>query len=98
MFGYLLDVPQLQEDGLLFHTIFLHQILPDAIVSPNDIKWLYFKVGDTKMVYGPEEFCLIDGLYFGVYPKRIGKKCQRKKINSKKSMFIAGTSLFEPHK
>nr|KAJ0204616.1 hypothetical protein LSAT_V11C500259150 [Lactuca sativa] len=36
----------------------------DAVISPDGIKWLYLKVGDTKMVYGPEEFCLITGFSF----------------------------------
>nr|KAJ0210663.1 hypothetical protein LSAT_V11C400194670 [Lactuca sativa] len=52
-------------------------------VSPSDtvgrcfisrIKRLYFRVGDMKMVYGPEEFCLITGLNFGEYLENIGKK------------------------
>nr|KAJ0186362.1 hypothetical protein LSAT_V11C900501480 [Lactuca sativa] len=37
-------------------------------------KRLYFRVGGMKMVYGPEEFCLITGLNFGEYPKNIRKK------------------------
>nr|KAJ0192975.1 hypothetical protein LSAT_V11C800449830 [Lactuca sativa] len=65
VFGYLLDVPRLQLDGLLFHKMFLHQIRSDAVLSPDGIKRLYFRVGDMKMVYGPEEFCLIIGLNFG---------------------------------
>ena len=74
VFGYLLDVPRLQGGGLLFHKKFFHQIRPDAVLSPDGIKPLYFRVGDTKMVYGSEEFCLITGFNFGEYPKNIGKK------------------------
>nr|KAJ0201887.1 hypothetical protein LSAT_V11C600324480 [Lactuca sativa] len=68
----------LQGDGLLFHKMFLHQIQPDAVLSPEGIKRLYFRVGETKLVYGPEEFCLITGFNFGEYPTNIGKKCQKK--------------------
>nr|KAJ0195067.1 hypothetical protein LSAT_V11C700345330 [Lactuca sativa] len=39
----------------------------------------YFRVGDTKMVYGPKEFCLITGFNFGEYHKNIGKKVSEKK-------------------
>ena len=74
VFGYLLDVPHLQGDELMFHKMFLHQLWSDAIVSPDGIKRLYFRVWDAKMVYGPEEFCLITEFNFGVYPKMIGKK------------------------
>nr|KAJ0193358.1 hypothetical protein LSAT_V11C800433210 [Lactuca sativa] len=49
IFGYLLDVPHLQEDRLLFHKMFFHQIRSDAVLSPNGIKWLYFRVEDMKM-------------------------------------------------
>nr|KAJ0207278.1 hypothetical protein LSAT_V11C500247110 [Lactuca sativa] len=92
MFGYLLDVPQLQGDWLLFHKMFLYQLRPDAIVSPDSIKRLYFKLGDTKLVYGPEEFFFIIGFNFGVYPKLIGKKVSKKKL----VMFIA-ERLFPNH-
>nr|KAJ0220538.1 hypothetical protein LSAT_V11C200071330 [Lactuca sativa] len=85
VFGFLLDVHSLQGDRLLFHKMFLHQIHADTVLSLDDIQRSYFKVGDTQMVYGCEEFCLITGFNFGVYPKQIGKK----------SVFIAGTSLFE---
>nr|KAJ0185461.1 hypothetical protein LSAT_V11C900464850 [Lactuca sativa] len=74
VFGYLFDVPHLQGDGLLFHKMFLHQIWSDVILSPDKIKRLYFRVGDTKMVCGSEEFCLITDFNFGEYPKNIGKK------------------------
>nr|KAJ0206937.1 hypothetical protein LSAT_V11C500262850 [Lactuca sativa] len=80
VFGYLLDGDRLQGDELLFHKMFLYQIRPDAVVSSDGVKQLYFRVGDTKMVYGPEEFCLIIGFNFGEYPKMIGKKmflCER---------------------
>ena len=97
-FGYLLDVPQLQGDGLLFHKMFLHQIQPGAVLSPDGIKRLYFKVGDTELVYGPEDFALITGFHFGSYPKMIGKKVSEKKHSSQKKMFFAGTSFSEPHK
>nr|KAJ0185718.1 hypothetical protein LSAT_V11C900486630 [Lactuca sativa] len=33
VFGYLLDVPHLQGDGLLFHKNFLHQIRPNTVLS-----------------------------------------------------------------
>nr|KAJ0202919.1 hypothetical protein LSAT_V11C500243220 [Lactuca sativa] len=65
VFGYFMDVPRLQGDALLFHKMFLHQIRPDPVLSPDGIKRLYFRVGNTKMVYGPEEFCLITGFNFG---------------------------------
>nr|KAJ0213842.1 hypothetical protein LSAT_V11C400162540 [Lactuca sativa] len=83
-----LDVPRLQGDGLLFHKMFLHQIRSDAVLSPDGIKRLYFRVGDTKMVYGPEEFCLITGLSFGEYPKNIGKKVSEKIVSSKKRCLL----------
>nr|KAJ0206012.1 hypothetical protein LSAT_V11C500243050 [Lactuca sativa] len=54
IFCYLLDVPRLQGDGLLFHKMFLHQMRSDAVLSPDGIKRLYFRVGDVKIVYGPE--------------------------------------------
>nr|KAJ0223571.1 hypothetical protein LSAT_V11C200064120 [Lactuca sativa] len=78
VFGYLLDVPRLQGDGLLFHKMFLHQIRSDAVLSPDGIKRLNFRVGDMKMVYDPKEFCLITGLNFGEYSKMIGKKVSEK--------------------
>ena len=78
---FLLDVPSLQGDELLFHKMFLHQIRQDTILSLDDIKRMYFKMGDTKMVYGPEEFCLITRFNFGRYQKQIGKKCLKKKAN-----------------
>nr|KAJ0215277.1 hypothetical protein LSAT_V11C300148050 [Lactuca sativa] len=65
VFGYFIDVPRLQGDALLFHKMFLHQIRPDPVLSLDGIKRLYFRVGNTKMVYGPEEFCLITGFNFG---------------------------------
>nr|KAJ0212612.1 hypothetical protein LSAT_V11C400208520 [Lactuca sativa] len=49
VFGYLLDVPRIQGDGLLFHKMYLHQIRPDVVLSPDGIN------GDTKLVYGPED-------------------------------------------
>nr|KAJ0197318.1 hypothetical protein LSAT_V11C700350140 [Lactuca sativa] len=55
VFGYFIDVPRLQGDGLLFHKMFLHQIRLDPVLSPDGIKRLYFRVGNTKMVYGPED-------------------------------------------
>lgn len=87
VFDYLLDVPRLQGDELLFHKIFLYQIRPDAVLSPDGIKRLYFRVGDTKMVYGSEEFCLITGLKFAEYPKNIGKKVSEKIVSSKKNVY-----------
>nr|KAJ0228088.1 hypothetical protein LSAT_V11C100012970 [Lactuca sativa] len=78
VFGYFIDVPRLQGDALLFHKMFLHQIRPDPVLAPDGIKRLYFRVGNTKMVYGPEEFCLITGFNFGEYPKNIGRKGSEK--------------------
>nr|KAJ0219349.1 hypothetical protein LSAT_V11C300133980 [Lactuca sativa] len=49
VFGYLLDIPRLQGDGLLFYKMFLHQIRTNVVLSPDGIKWLYFRVCDTKM-------------------------------------------------
>nr|KAJ0215112.1 hypothetical protein LSAT_V11C300123180 [Lactuca sativa] len=85
IFGYLLDVPQ--GDRLLFQKMFLHQMRSDAILSPDGIKRLYFRVGDTKMVYVPEEFCLITRLNFGEYPKMIAKKVSEKIVSSKKNVY-----------
>nr|KAJ0198757.1 hypothetical protein LSAT_V11C600301130 [Lactuca sativa] len=56
VFGYFIDVPRLQGDALLFHKMFHHQIRSDPVLSPDRIKRLYFRVGNTKMVYGPKEF------------------------------------------
>ena len=96
VFGHLLDVPQLQGDGLLFHKTFLHQIQPDAVVSPDGIKRLYFKIKDTELVYGPEEYALITGFHFGSYPKMIGKKVSEKKFSSQKRCFLR-ERLFPNH-
>ncbi|KAL7598019.1 hypothetical protein Lser_V15G26526 [Lactuca serriola] len=96
IFGYLLDVDRLQEGGLLFHKMFLYQIRPDAVVSPDGVKRLYFRVGDTKMVYGPEEFCLITGFNFGEYPKMIGKKVSEKNLINKKRCLLR-ERLFPDH-
>nr|KAJ0214426.1 hypothetical protein LSAT_V11C400210130 [Lactuca sativa] len=90
VFGYLLDVPRLQGDELLFHKMFLHQIQLDPVLSPDGIKRLYFRVCDTKMVYGQEEFCLITGFNFGEYPKNIGKKVSEKIVTSKKDVYCFG--------
>nr|KAJ0187042.1 hypothetical protein LSAT_V11C900500380 [Lactuca sativa] len=59
VFGYLVDVPHLQGDKLLFHKMFLHQIRSYVVLSQDDIKRLYFRVGDTKMINDPKELCLI---------------------------------------
>nr|KAJ0213468.1 hypothetical protein LSAT_V11C400204660 [Lactuca sativa] len=77
VFGYLLDVPRLQWDGLLFHKIFLHQIRSDPVLSPDGIKRLYFRVGNTKMVYGPEDI-----------RKNISKKVSEKLVTSKKRCLL----------
>nr|KAJ0224630.1 hypothetical protein LSAT_V11C100044090 [Lactuca sativa] len=50
IFGYLLDVPRLQGDELLFHKMFLHQIWSDDVLSLDGIKRLYFRVVSEKMV------------------------------------------------
>nr|KAJ0202660.1 hypothetical protein LSAT_V11C500251540 [Lactuca sativa] len=96
VFGYLIDVPHLQGDALLFHKMFLHQIRPDPVLSPDGIKRLYFRVGNTKMVYKPEEFCLIIGLNFGEYPKNIGRKGSEKLLSSKKRCLLR-ERLFPDH-
>nr|KAJ0225870.1 hypothetical protein LSAT_V11C100042880 [Lactuca sativa] len=96
VFGYLLDVPRLQGDRLLFHKMFLHQIRPDPVLSPDGIKRLHFRVGNTKMVYWPEEFCLIIGFNFGEYPKNIGKKMSEKLVTSKKRCLLR-ERLFSNH-
>nr|KAJ0216027.1 hypothetical protein LSAT_V11C300144170 [Lactuca sativa] len=96
VYGYLLDVPRLQGDGLLFHKMFLHQIQSDHVLSPDGIKRLYFRVGNTKMVYGPEEFCLMTGFNFGEYPKNIGKKVSEKLVTSKKRCLLC-ERLFPNH-
>ncbi|KAL7594372.1 hypothetical protein Lser_V15G27863 [Lactuca serriola] len=96
VFGYFIDVPRLQGDALLFHKMFLHQIRPDPVLSPDGIKRLYFRVGNTKMVYGPEEFCLIIGFNFGEYPKNIGRKGSEKLISSKKRCLLR-ERLFPDH-
>nr|KAJ0214171.1 hypothetical protein LSAT_V11C400212800 [Lactuca sativa] len=93
VFGCLLDVPRLQGDELLFYKMFLHQIRPDPILSSDGIKQLYFRVDDTKMVYGPEEFCVITGFNFREYPKNIGKKVSEKIVTSRKKMFIASVKI-----
>nr|KAJ0199192.1 hypothetical protein LSAT_V11C600330040 [Lactuca sativa] len=49
VFGYFMDVPRLQGDKLLFHKMFLHQIRSDPVLSPDGIKRLHFRVGNTKM-------------------------------------------------
>nr|KAJ0199532.1 hypothetical protein LSAT_V11C600303500 [Lactuca sativa] len=96
VFGYFIDVPRLQGDALLFHKMFLHQIRPDPVLSPDGIKRLYFRVGNTKMVYGPEEFCLIIGFNFGEYPKNIERKGSEKLISSKKRCLLR-ERLFPDH-
>nr|KAJ0218149.1 hypothetical protein LSAT_V11C300132850 [Lactuca sativa] len=96
VFGYFINVPRLQGDALLLHKMFLHQIRPDPILSPNGIKRLYFRVGNTKMVYGPEEFCLIIGFNFGEYPKNIGRKGSEKLLSSKKRCLLR-EQLFPDH-
>nr|KAJ0205572.1 hypothetical protein LSAT_V11C500268330 [Lactuca sativa] len=96
VFGYFIDVPRLQGDALLFHKMFLHQIRPDPVLSPDGIKRLYFRVGNTKMVYGPEEFCLITGFNFGEYPKNIRRKGSEKLISSKKRCLLR-ERLFPDH-
>ncbi|KAL7594647.1 hypothetical protein Lser_V15G29007 [Lactuca serriola] len=96
VFGYFIVVPLLQGDALLFHKMFLHQIRPDPILSPDGIKRLYFRVGNTKMVYGPEEFCLIIGFNFGEYPKNIVRKGSEKLLSSKKRCLLR-ERLFPDH-
>nr|KAJ0218632.1 hypothetical protein LSAT_V11C300120490 [Lactuca sativa] len=96
VFGYFIDVPRIQGDTLLFHKMFLHQIRPDPVLSPDGIKRLYFRAGNTKMVYGPEEFCLITGFNFGEYPKNIGRKGLEKLLSSKKRCLLR-ERLFPDH-
>nr|KAJ0193305.1 hypothetical protein LSAT_V11C800396240 [Lactuca sativa] len=96
VFGYFIDVPRLQGDALLFHKMFLHQIRSDPLLSPDGIKRLYFRVGNTKMVYGPTEFCLITGFNFGEYPKNIGRKGSEKLLSSKKRCLLR-ERLFPDH-
>ncbi|KAL7614258.1 hypothetical protein Lser_V15G09125 [Lactuca serriola] len=96
VFGYFIDVPRLQGDALLFHKMFIHQIRPNPVLSPDGIKRLYFRVGNTKMVYGPEEFCLITGFNFGEYPKNIGRKGSEKLISSKTRCLLR-ERLFPDH-
>ncbi|XP_052625101.1 uncharacterized protein LOC111877634 [Lactuca sativa] len=96
IFGYFIDVPRLQGNALLFHKMFFHQIRPDPVLSPDGIKRLYFRVGNTKMVYGPEEFCLITGFNFGEYPKNIGRKGSEKLISGKKRCLLR-ERLFPDH-
>nr|KAJ0209371.1 hypothetical protein LSAT_V11C400177930 [Lactuca sativa] len=38
VFGYFIDIPRLQGDALLFHKMFLHQIRPNPVLSPDGIK------------------------------------------------------------
>nr|KAJ0224967.1 hypothetical protein LSAT_V11C100007890 [Lactuca sativa] len=54
------------------------------------------KVGDTKMVYDPEEFCFITGLNFGEYPKMIDKKVSEKVVTTKKRCLLR-ERLFPNH-
>nr|KAJ0189985.1 hypothetical protein LSAT_V11C800417690 [Lactuca sativa] len=96
VFGYFIDVPRLQGDALLFHKMFLHQIRSDPVLSPDGIKRLYFRVGNTKMISGPKEFCLITGFNFGEYPKNIEKKGSEKLLTSKKRCLLR-ERLFPDH-
>nr|KAJ0199258.1 hypothetical protein LSAT_V11C600304770 [Lactuca sativa]KAJ0201377.1 hypothetical protein LSAT_V11C600304820 [Lactuca sativa] len=43
-FGYFIDIPRLQGDALLFHKMFLHQIRPDPVLSPDGIKHKWNKI------------------------------------------------------
>ena len=53
-------------------------------------------MGDTELVYGPEDFALITGFHFGSYPKMIGKKVSEKKHSSQKRCFLR-ERLFSNH-
>lgn len=56
-----------------------------------DGKILYFKVGNTKMIYESEEFCLIIGFNFGCVSKTNREKVLEKQQIGWEKMFIAGT-------
>nr|KAJ0211011.1 hypothetical protein LSAT_V11C400214090 [Lactuca sativa] len=66
-------------------------IRSDAVLSPGGIKQLYFRMSDTKIVYGPKAFCLITGLNFREYPKNI------EKIVSSKKRCLLRERLFPNH-
>nr|KAJ0210251.1 hypothetical protein LSAT_V11C400187500 [Lactuca sativa] len=92
--GNIWEVFEVLDDARL--AIFRDTIRPDPVLSPDGIKRLYFRVGNTKMVYGPEEFCLITDFNFGEYPKNIGRKGSEKLLSSKKRCLLR-ERLFPDH-
>ncbi|KAL7585420.1 hypothetical protein Lser_V15G44461 [Lactuca serriola] len=66
-FGYLLDLPAQSGEGLLIHRLLLHMLRPTAEMDAAER--LYFRFSRHTLSFGPEEFCLVTGLYMGRCPK-----------------------------
>ncbi|GKC98662.1 phospholipase-like protein, partial [Tanacetum coccineum] len=63
-FGWLLDIDEAQENGLLIHFMSCCEV--ESVDSDTNIVPLPYQVGDYEIQFGREEFCLVTGLRFGV--------------------------------
>nr|KAJ0212143.1 hypothetical protein LSAT_V11C400192720 [Lactuca sativa] len=66
-FGYLLDLPAQSGDGLLIHGLLLHMLRPT--VETDTAERLHFRFSRRTLSFGPEEFCIVSGLYMGCCPR-----------------------------
>lgn len=70
-FGWLLDLPKMQECGVLVHYFICHQV--PCVEGDTNIVPLRYRVRDINRVdevevqFGREEFCLVTVLRFGTY-------------------------------
>nr|KAJ0205931.1 hypothetical protein LSAT_V11C500242790 [Lactuca sativa] len=83
VFGYLLDVPRLQEDGLLFHKMFIHQIRSDPSRQYENGIWAGRVLFDNRLQF------------WGV-SKKHWEKVSEKLVTSKKRCLLR-ERLFPNH-
>ena len=69
-FGWMLDIPKMQESGVLVHYFICHQVPCEE--GDTDLVPLRYRVrdldrvGEVEIQFGREEFCLVTGLRFGI--------------------------------
>lgn len=69
-FGWMLDIPNMQESGVLVHYFLCHQVACQE-GDTNTVPLRYRvrtldRLGEVEIQFGREEFCLVTGLRFGV--------------------------------
>lgn len=69
-FGWMFDIPNMQESGVLIHYFLCHQVACQE-GDTNTVPLRYRvrtldRLGEVEIQFGREEFCLVTGLRFGV--------------------------------